>query len=239
MPARARPVAPCRCSGAPRRRRLGAAAAHAAVPARLRQPSRAAHRVVVHHRAMRRPAAREFGFQLTFFRSRVDATQDLRSAFAARQLIFAHAAITDLEGAQALARPAHRARRLRRRVGLGGRHRRPPARLDAGARRRAATTARLPRRAASRSICASRRRSRCCCRASAGLSRKGPRSRAGQLLLQRAAARGAGPHRAAGPRASMSTGTRLARPRVERGLHAPRGGGLGLDRHEPRSTAAR
>jgi len=42
--------------------------------------------------------AREFGFQLTFFRSRVDATQAMRSAFAARQLIFAHAALTDLEG---------------------------------------------------------------------------------------------------------------------------------------------
>ncbi|MDM0107785.1 carotenoid 1,2-hydratase [Variovorax sp. J22R24] len=42
--------------------------------------------------------AREFGFQLTFFRSRVEATQAMRSAFAARQLIFAHAAITDLEG---------------------------------------------------------------------------------------------------------------------------------------------
>ncbi|MDL9998820.1 carotenoid 1,2-hydratase [Variovorax sp. J22P240] len=42
--------------------------------------------------------AREFGFQLTFFRSRVEATQSMRSAFAARQLIFAHAAITDLEG---------------------------------------------------------------------------------------------------------------------------------------------
>ncbi|RZL88772.1 MAG: carotenoid 1,2-hydratase [Variovorax sp.] len=45
-----------------------------------------------------RAGAREFGFQLTFFRSRVDATQAMRSAFAARQLIFAHAAITDLEG---------------------------------------------------------------------------------------------------------------------------------------------
>ncbi|WP_414719097.1 lipocalin-like domain-containing protein [Variovorax sp.] len=38
-----------------------------------------------------------FGFQLTFFRSRVQATQSLRSAFAARQLIFAHAAVTDLQ----------------------------------------------------------------------------------------------------------------------------------------------
>ena len=45
-------------------------------------------------------AAREFGFQLTFFRSRVDATQTMRSALAARQLLFAHAAVTDLAGAR-------------------------------------------------------------------------------------------------------------------------------------------
>jgi predicted secreted hydrolase len=43
-------------------------------------------------------SGRVFGFQLTFFRSRVDAAQPLRSRFAARQLLFAHAAITDLEG---------------------------------------------------------------------------------------------------------------------------------------------
>ncbi|KLN55778.1 lipocalin-like domain-containing protein [Variovorax paradoxus] len=43
-------------------------------------------------------AGREFGFQVTFFRSRVDAAQGLRSAFAARNLVFAHAAVTDLEG---------------------------------------------------------------------------------------------------------------------------------------------
>ncbi|MBX3658941.1 MAG: carotenoid 1,2-hydratase [Ramlibacter sp.] len=41
---------------------------------------------------------REFGFQVTFFRSRVDATQGMQSAFAARQLLFAHAAITDVQG---------------------------------------------------------------------------------------------------------------------------------------------
>jgi len=41
---------------------------------------------------------REFGFQLTFFRSRVDATQGMQSRFAAKQLIFAHAALTDLSG---------------------------------------------------------------------------------------------------------------------------------------------
>lgn len=42
--------------------------------------------------------AREFGFQLTFFRSRVDSTQSAASKFAAKQLLFAHAAITDVEG---------------------------------------------------------------------------------------------------------------------------------------------
>jgi len=36
-----------------------------------------------------------FGFQLTFFRSRVDGTQAMQSRLAARQLLFAHAAVTD------------------------------------------------------------------------------------------------------------------------------------------------
>lgn len=39
-----------------------------------------------------------WGFQITFFRSRVNATQGLQSAFAAKQLLFAHAAITDVKG---------------------------------------------------------------------------------------------------------------------------------------------
>ncbi|GAB2521118.1 lipocalin-like domain-containing protein [Simplicispira piscis] len=43
-------------------------------------------------------AGRLWGFQVTFFRSRVDSTQQLRSAFAARQLLFAHAALTDVQG---------------------------------------------------------------------------------------------------------------------------------------------
>ncbi|MBP3980351.1 carotenoid 1,2-hydratase [Acidovorax sp. JG5] len=43
-------------------------------------------------------AGRLWGFQVTFFRSRVDATQGLRSAFAAKQLLFAHAALTDVKG---------------------------------------------------------------------------------------------------------------------------------------------
>ena len=41
---------------------------------------------------------RLFGFQLTFFRSRVDATQGMASHFAAKQLVFAHAAVTDVQG---------------------------------------------------------------------------------------------------------------------------------------------
>lgn len=41
---------------------------------------------------------RLWGFQVTFFRSRVDATQGMQSRLAARQLLFAHAALTDVEG---------------------------------------------------------------------------------------------------------------------------------------------
>jgi predicted secreted hydrolase len=45
-----------------------------------------------------RNGGREFGFQVTFFRSRVDGTQAMRSRFAAKQLVFAHAALTDVNG---------------------------------------------------------------------------------------------------------------------------------------------
>ena len=45
---------------------------------------------------------RTFGFQVTFFRSRVDATQHMQSRFAAKQLLFAHAAVTDVQGARLL-----------------------------------------------------------------------------------------------------------------------------------------
>jgi predicted secreted hydrolase len=43
---------------------------------------------------------RLFGFQVTFFRSRVERTQAMQSRFAAKQLLFAHAAITDVQGAK-------------------------------------------------------------------------------------------------------------------------------------------
>ncbi len=41
---------------------------------------------------------RPWGFQVTFFRSRVEAAQPLQSAFAAKQLIFGHAALSDVQG---------------------------------------------------------------------------------------------------------------------------------------------
>ena len=42
--------------------------------------------------------ARVFGLQITFFRARVEGTQHMASRFAARQLLFAHAAVTDVQG---------------------------------------------------------------------------------------------------------------------------------------------
>ena len=42
--------------------------------------------------------AAAFGFQITFFRSRVPSTQTMQSNLAAKQLIFAHAALTDVRG---------------------------------------------------------------------------------------------------------------------------------------------
>ena len=38
-----------------------------------------------------------YGFQITFFRSRVDGTRTMKSHLAAKQLLFAHAAITDVQ----------------------------------------------------------------------------------------------------------------------------------------------
>ena len=44
----------------------------------------------------------DYGFQVTFFRSRVDGTQAMQSRFAAKQLVFAHAALTDVQGKRLL-----------------------------------------------------------------------------------------------------------------------------------------
>ncbi len=51
-----------------------------------------------HAKSSGSPRGNEFGFQLTFFRSRIDSTQAMTSKFAAKQLLFAHAAITDVQG---------------------------------------------------------------------------------------------------------------------------------------------
>ena len=80
-----------------------AGAAFGLPPARLRFPAdHGAHPdfrtewwyITGHARA----AEREFGFQVTFFRARVDGTQDMASRLAAKQLVFAHAAVTDVNG---------------------------------------------------------------------------------------------------------------------------------------------
>jgi len=47
-------------------------------------------------------APRRFGFQITFFRSRTDVAPGNPSAFAPHQLLFAHAAVTDLAGRRLL-----------------------------------------------------------------------------------------------------------------------------------------
>lgn len=57
-----------------------------------------------------------WGFQLTFFRSRIEAAQSLQSALAAKQLIFAHAALCDVEGQKL----RHDQRMARAGLGLAG-----------------------------------------------------------------------------------------------------------------------
>ena len=54
------------------------------------------------HDAQAGSDAPAFGFQLTFFRSRTGLGETLGSRFAARQLLFAHAALTDLAGQRLL-----------------------------------------------------------------------------------------------------------------------------------------
>ena len=86
---------------------LGLPAAHALAPRRLQFPrDHGAHPDLRtewwYITGTATGEGREFGFQLTFFRSRVDATQDMTSKFAARQLVFAHAAVTDVQGRRLL-----------------------------------------------------------------------------------------------------------------------------------------
>jgi predicted secreted hydrolase len=64
------------------------------------------------------PQPVDFGFQLTFFRSRTGLGEDTKSRFAARQLVFAHAALTDLGHAGAPAKLHHDQRAAREGFGL-------------------------------------------------------------------------------------------------------------------------
>jgi predicted secreted hydrolase len=48
--------------------------------------------------AMNANGQADYGFQITFFRSRVPKTQAMQSTLAAKHLVFAHAALTDVKG---------------------------------------------------------------------------------------------------------------------------------------------
>src|SRR5450830_702125 len=63
-----------------------------------------------------RSGQRVFGYQITFFRSRVRGVPKGRSAFAPEQLVFAHAALTDVQGQQLW----HDQRSARAGMGLAG-----------------------------------------------------------------------------------------------------------------------
>ena len=109
-------------------------------------------------------AGNDYGVQITFFRNRPRVAEANPSAFAPRQLLFAHAALAIRALGRLRARPARGARGLR--------SRRAPTRHDA---RRASTTGRsrstatrYAARIAARDFAldlAFAPRSRCCCRA--------------------------------------------------------------------------
>ena len=84
---------------------------------------------------LRDAAARDFGFQVTFFRTRPGVAEDNPSRFAARELLFAHAAIADPALGRLRQRPARRTRRLRPRECLDVPDRRSHRRLVRSLRR--------------------------------------------------------------------------------------------------------
>jgi predicted secreted hydrolase len=143
---------------------------------------------------------REFGFQVTFFRTRVDATQSMQSAFAARQLIFAHAALTDVQGRKLW----HDQRIAREGFGAAGADGRDGAITlrDWSLTRRPADgawLARLPGGDFSLDLVFEPTQP-VLLQGDQGLSRKGPDPAAGELLLQPAPAGRPGPHHAEGAR---------------------------------------
>ena len=180
--------------------------------------------------AMRERGEREFGFQVTFFRSRVDATQDMTSRFAARQLVFAHAAVTDVSG-----RKLWHDQRIAREgfdvVAAASGDTRVRLRDWSLERQAAGYHAQIPAGDFALDL-------RCAptqpvlLQGNQGLSRKGPQPEQASYYYSRPQLAVAGAPEPARP-ALRGDGQGLARPRVEPGTAPPAGRGLGLDRHEP------
>ena len=179
-----------------------------------------------------------WGFQITFFRTATGIVGADASAFRAGDLVFAHAAVTDLAEPPPAARPAARTQRLRHRRGSDRGHRPRAARLAPRAKRRrrrraaiaCAPPARPPAFASSSSW---PRPSRCCCKATPGFSRKGPEAAQFSRYYSQPQLAVHGPLALGGPTGRRRR-PRLARPRMERRAARRRSGRLGLDRHEPR-----
>ena len=185
---------------------------------------------------------RRFGFQITFFRAASGISTDHPSRFAASQIVFAHAALTDLEArrlrhddriarsgfgvAEAAIGDTHvilRDWRFDRDGAIGAsryRARVPAGTAGFGFDLRLAATQPLLLQGIGRLVA------------------QGPSTRSLEPLLQRAAARGRRDARARRPRARGAR-PRLARSRMERRLPRSRCRRLGLDRHEPRRRLRR
>ena len=176
-------------------------------------------------------AAPTSGIQVTFFRNRPNVAEDNPSAFAPRQLVFAHAAIADpahgrLRHDQRAARAVFEPRRrgngddagVARRLVAGAR-RGDLRREDRRARLRAGSL--VPRDAADAGA------------GRPGLLAQGAAAAAGELVLQPAAARR---RRIDRGRRSNARGhrARLARSRVVEPGDGAGGGRLGLGRRQPR-----
>ena len=203
----------CAPRAAPRSapRAAGAASLSRATSARTREP----HRMVVRHRRARRRGGRTWGFQITFFRAATGIAGGEASRFAARQLLFAHAAVTDL----AQRRLRHDQRIARSGFGIAEaavgdtalvlrdwRLKRSDARRREPLRRRA----RPATPAASPSISRSHATQPVLLQGDGRRVAQGPAARADQPLLQRAAARGARhacASRAARPRSPAAPGS--------------------------------
>ncbi len=164
-----------------------------------------------------------YGVQVTFFRNRPRVAEGNPSAFAPRQLLFAHAALADPRRG----RLRHDQRAARAGFGLAGADEESTRAWidDWSLVLSDGVYARRSLRANSRCDCASRQRSHCCCRAKAAIHARG-RIRAGKLLLQPAAARGDRRDHRRGSRAAGDR-DRVARSRVVERILMP--GAVGWD----------